>query len=268
MSIQIYKSWQVAQYQNIQWVGDPFRFQEWLTLLPIRPYTDHDWEPSPHYPKLMKNGILQSSKMMPVGIMNHLTPHRTEWWVHFIPIWWFCNYCKQPIINSFQFQDQDMESFIISPTMMLEIHEWEIQSKECDYESLYTLFAWLCTDKTKCAFEAATQYARIPLCTILWKHYKLPFRGLLMYIIDKRLLPHIPCLQHSLLTPLRMLSDKLMHLPNSSVTHALVEICNRVVDVLNAKFIGDWESEPHYRHQNFAKRHWKLSSTSPILSWI
>jgi len=195
MSIQIYKSWQVAQYQNIQWVGDPFRFQEWLTLLPIRPYTDHDWEPSPHYPKLMKNGILQSSKMMPVGIMNHLTPHRTEWWVHFIPIWWFCNYCKQPIINSFQFQDQDMESFIISPTMMLEIHEWEIQSKECDYESLYTLFAWLCTDKTKCAFEAATQYARIPLCTILWKHYKLPFRGLLMYIIDKRLLPHIPCLQ-------------------------------------------------------------------------
>jgi len=51
--------------------------------------------------------------------------------------------------------------------MMLEIHEWEIQSKERNYESLCPLFAWLPTDKIKCTFEATTQDARIPMSTIL-----------------------------------------------------------------------------------------------------
>jgi len=41
----------------------------------------------------------------------------------------FGNYCKQHIVNSSHLHVQDLELFIISPTLMLEIHEQEIQSK-------------------------------------------------------------------------------------------------------------------------------------------
>lgn len=33
-----------------------------------------------------------------------------------------------------------------------------------------------------------------------------------------------------------------------------VEISKRVLDILRALFIGDWQSEPHQQHQNFAER--------------
>jgi len=89
----------------------------------------------------------------------------------------FGNYHKRHIANSSQLQDQDLESFIVTPTMLLEIHEMEIQSKERDYESFCLISAWLPADKVKCSFEATMQYACIPMSTILRKHYKSPFQA-------------------------------------------------------------------------------------------
>ena len=37
---------------------------------------------------------------------------------------------------------------------------------------------------------------------------------------------------------------------------AQVEISNRVHDILRANCIDDWQSEPHYQHQNHAERRW------------
>jgi hypothetical protein len=38
---------------------------------------------------------------------------------------------------------------------------------------------------------------------------------------------------------------------------ASVEISNRVQDILRSLVIEDWQSEPHYQHQNYAERRWQ-----------
>ncbi len=47
-------------------------------------------------------------------------------------------------------------------------------AKEKDYQALCPLFGWLSTDTIKCTFESTTQYARIPMSTILKKHFQSP----------------------------------------------------------------------------------------------
>jgi hypothetical protein len=43
-----------------------------------------------------------------------------------------------------------------------------------DYDALHPRFAWLPTDIIKKTFEVTTQYARMPLNTVLQKHFKSP----------------------------------------------------------------------------------------------
>jgi hypothetical protein len=43
-----------------------------------------------------------------------------------------------------------------------------------DYDALRPRFAWLPTDIIKKTFEVTTQYARMPLNTVLHKHFKSP----------------------------------------------------------------------------------------------
>jgi len=60
--------------------------------------------------------------------------------------------------------------------------------------------------------------------------------------------------------------------------HAQVEISNRVLEILCALVVGDWQSEPQYQPQNFIKRHWQtikhIANTvmditgSPSYTWL
>jgi len=47
-------------------------------------------------------------------------------------------------------------------------------AKKKDYQALCPLFGWLPTDTIKHTFEATTQYACIPMSTILKKHFQSP----------------------------------------------------------------------------------------------
>jgi hypothetical protein len=49
-----------------------------------------------------------------------------------------------------------------------------IEPKEPDYETLRPFFGWLPTDTIKRTFEVTTQYARMPMSTVLKKRYKSP----------------------------------------------------------------------------------------------
>jgi len=49
-----------------------------------------------------------------------------------------------------------------------------VMAKEKDYQALCPLFGWLPTDTIKRTFEATTQYACIPMSTILKKHFPPP----------------------------------------------------------------------------------------------
>jgi len=156
----------------------PLVFKSGLPYMPIRLYTDDGWENIPHL-------VLTSDEEWNPSILDSDIHDNTDEWFdailnmndEFTSSLFndFGSYCRQHIVNSSQLQDQDLESFIVSPTMMLEIHEQELQSEERNYESLCPLFAWLPADKIKCTFEATTKYAHIPMSTILCKHYKSPF---------------------------------------------------------------------------------------------
>ena len=145
--------------------------------MPIRPYTDDEWENFPHLiltndgewnPSILDNDIHGNTDEWFDVILNMNDEFTSSLFNE------FCSYCKQHIVNFSQLHDQELESFIISPTMMLEIHDQELQSKERNYDSLCPLFAWLPAEKVKCTFKATTQYAHIPMSTILCKHYKSP----------------------------------------------------------------------------------------------
>ena len=45
---------------------------------------------------------------------------------------------------------------------------------------------------------------------------------------------------------------------------AQVEVGKRVKDILRALVIDDWQSEPHYQHQNFAER--RYSTIKPMVN--
>jgi hypothetical protein len=50
----------------------------------------------------------------------------------------------------------------------------EVSEAPRDYDALRPRFAWLPTDIIKKTFEVTTQFARMPLNTILRKHFKSP----------------------------------------------------------------------------------------------
>jgi len=49
-----------------------------------------------------------------------------------------------------------------------------VMATEKDYQALHPLFGWILIDTIKCTFEATTQYACIPMSTILKKHFQNP----------------------------------------------------------------------------------------------
>ena len=59
---------------------------------------------------------------------------------------------------------------------------------------------------------------------------------------------------------------------------AQVEVSNRVLDLLRALLISDWQSEPYHQHQNFAENRWgtvkKMVNTvldrtaAPAYTWL
>jgi hypothetical protein len=181
--------------------------------------------------------------------------------------------------------------------------------KDPDYEKLRPLFGWMNTKTIKKTFENTTQYARIPHgTTILKKHYQSPCPALNVKRRDEGVAtdcvfsdtPAIDggetCAQmfvgvDSLVTDIygmktekqfvntlednirergamvRLLSDR-----------AQVEISSRVVSILRALSIGQWQSEPHQQHQNPCERRYQTVKTttntlldrsgSPAYTWL
>jgi len=54
-----------------------------------------------------------------------------------------------------------------------------------DYEALRPMFGWLPLDIIQHTFEVTTQYAHLPMSTLLKKHYKSPFPALNVHWCDE-----------------------------------------------------------------------------------
>ena len=70
------------------------------------------------------------------------------------------------------------DSVIPDLPWLYQAHERQIQERQQDFAQLRPNFVWLPEDTIKHTFACTTQYARMPMNTVLKKHYKSPFPAL------------------------------------------------------------------------------------------
>jgi hypothetical protein len=89
------------------------------------------------------------------------------------------NYWQRVIVSKAQVTRHDLEDYLL-PTdgIYYQAHERQVKHKEPNYEELKPKFGWLSADVIKKIYDATTQYARIPMSTLLTKHFKSPHPAL------------------------------------------------------------------------------------------
>jgi hypothetical protein len=70
---------------------------------------------------------------------------------------------------------------------LYQAHEHQIIQNQQDSAQLQPSFAWLPENVVKHTFKNTTQYARMPMSTVLKKHYKSPFPALNVYCHEEAL---------------------------------------------------------------------------------
>jgi hypothetical protein len=153
-----------------------------------------------------------------------------------------------------------------------------------DYDALRPRFAWLPTDIIKKTFEVTTQYARMPLNTVLRKCFKSPNPAVNVRRRDEpvatdTIQSDVPAIDggekyaqlfvgmKSLITDVHAMKSPAQFpgvLTDEIITHgaptklisdsARVETSKEVRSILRTYGISSWQSEPHQQHQNPAER--------------
>ncbi len=152
-----------------------------------------------------------------------------------------------------------------------------------DYDALRPCFAWLPTDIIKKTFEVTTQYARMPLNTVLHKFFKSPnpavnVRQCYELVATDTIQSNVPAIDggekyaqlfvgtkslitviHGMKTPAQfpgILTDEIItrSAPTKLISDsARVETSKEVRKILCTYGISSWQSEPHQQHQNPAE---------------
>jgi transposase InsO family protein len=169
-----------------------------------------------------------------------------------------------------------------------------------DYDALHPRFTWLPTDIIKKTFDVTTQYARMPLNTILRKCFKSPNPAVNVRRRDEPMATDtiqsdVPAIYggekyeqifvgttslvtdvHGMKSPAQfpgVLTDEIItcSAPTKLISDsAHVETSKEVRGILRTYGISSWQSEPHQQHQNPAERRYqtvkRLCNTIPDLT--
>ena len=177
------------------------------------------------------------------------------------------------------------------------ISRHERMLKDADYEALRPYFLNASQETVEKTIKATTQFGRdfvsgssikntfrspFPACNVLRRHEPVAtdtvnsstpaidngctaaqyFVGRNSYVADcypvKTDAQFVNCLEDVIRK--RGAMDKLLS------DAARAEISNRVLEVLRAYAIQDWQSEPHFHHQNFAER--KYRDVKTLINWV
>jgi len=310
----------------------PINIKDGLPYVKMRPYTDDEWDTLPHV-------ILTSDVDWDPTVLDHDLDDDEEWYDAISDLQSdpttnlfdeFGNYRKRVVVqetayfDALEYEEPSTDDVVDECVMRrtLELYEHEVNDKgppyeaagpkvkkrEPDYEALRPMFGWLPTDTIKRTFAVTTQFARIPMSTILKKHYKSPFPALNVHrreepIATDTVYSDTPAIDdgstsaqifvgtESLLTDcygmktdkqfVNTLEDNIRQrgAPTKLISDsAQVEISNKVQDILRALCIGNWQSEPYQQQQNPAERRYQMVKTtantimdrtaSPAYTWL
>jgi hypothetical protein len=156
-----------------------------------------------------------------------------------------------------------------------------------DYDALRPRFAWLPTDIIKKTFKVTTQYARMPLNTVLCKCFKFPNPAVNVRQRDEpvamdTIQSNVPAIDggekyaqifvgtkslvtdvHGMKSPAQfsgVLTDEIITrgAPTKLISDsARVETSKEVRGILRTYGISSWQSEPHQQHQNPAEQRYQ-----------
>ena len=88
----------------------------------------------------------------------------------------FGDYRATTIVNNLTLDVKSLEDKIITTdTILYQVQAQEIKTREPGYEALRPYFGGLPLDVIKKTYKYTTQFARMPMSTVLKKHYKSPF---------------------------------------------------------------------------------------------
>ena len=168
----------------------------------------------------------------------------------------------------------------------IEVNEKQIAPQPIDCESLRPNFAWFPSNVIKDTFAVTTQYGRNTYRLPFRKHYRSRFPALNVHrrheaVATDTVFSDVPAIddgstcaqlfvgRDTLVADVYgMKSDKqFINTLEDQIRkrgakdklisdRAQAEISKRVLDILRAYCIDDWQSEPHHQHQNFAENRW------------
>ena len=283
------KSIKVGGKQHIRTLDGyiiPLDIKSGLPYVPMRPFTDAEWDALPHV-------ILTGDADWNPSVLDHSLVDDDTWYdtvpdlpdaLGGNPFDAEGNYRDIHVFDLF-ITDSILDDTVITDLPWLyQAHARQIQDRQLDFANLRPHFGWLPADIVQRTFACTTQYARMPMSTVLKKHYKSPFPALNVHRRDEALATDtvysdVPAIDSGVtiaqlfvgltstvcdVYPLKSekafvntLQDIIRRrgAPSKLVSdRAQVEISGRVKDILRNLIIGDWQSEPHQQHQNPAER--------------
>ena len=288
----------------------PLDVKSGLPYVKMRPYTDDEWDTLAHV-------VLTGDGDWNPSVLDHDLTDDEQWYdamsdfpnaLDGNPFDAEGDYRHIHVFDLF-ITDSILEDSIIPDLPWLyQAHEHQIQERQQDFAQFRPNFAWLPEDTIKRTFACTTQYARMPMSTVLKKHYKSPFPALNVHRREEALatdtvysdtpavdsgvtiaqlfvgLTSTVCDVYPLKSEkafVNVFQDVIRRrgAPSKLVSdRAQVEISGRVKDILRSLIIGDWQSEPHQQHQNPAERKYqdvkRMANTimdrtgSPPTTWL
>ena len=263
----------------------PLVIQNGLPRLPIRPYTDTEWDSLPHI-------ILTDELEWNPQVLDH--NHDSDWfdltdeqtnnplsdlfneigeYRHRVKVQ--CNELTD-VSND---KDEDEDHHPTVPPTPPRVTTQRIP----DFNLLRPYFGWFSTDTVKETFAHTTQYGRLPQGTTLQRAYKSPHPAL---NVSRRNEPvacdifysDVPAIFNGATTAVIFVgcdthvTDVLSIKTDSQFVNALediirkwgapnmlisdrasVEIGKKVLDILRTLVISNWQSEPYQQNQNYAE---------------
>ena len=266
----------------------PFTDHEWDTLPHVVWTSDVEWDPSvldctiddepTWYDAIsdLEGGILQS----PFDEFGHHSYCSAD--LHFFDVGEEVDLDEvvDEVVSA-----HDSKQLIFSHEHQIQSNPHQTKKKAPNYEALRPFFLYATADVIKRTFHATTQYARSAMGGIHLKNtYHSPFPALNVHrrkeavatdtvyadepAIDNGCTAAQLFIGHDSLVadayPLKTekqfvntLEDNIRKrgaMDKLISDRAQVEVSKRVQDILRAYHIDDWQSEPHYQHQNMAER--------------
>ena len=299
------KSIKVGGKQRIETLDGyiiPLNFRQGLPYVTFRPYTDKEWETLPHV-------TLTADVDWDPTILDCETEYIEEWHNEMqdtptlSPDPFFDDFGDyrhtHSVTNAIQSNDI-MESTIFTDLpSVFKAYEHSVKPRAIDYQRFQSKFAFLPTDVIKHTFDSTTQFYRSTGKSIDKKHFKSPFpaanvlrrnepvasdtvfsdtpaieygvTAAQFYVGTKTLVSDVYPLQ----TEKQFVNTLQENIRNRGAMDKLItdraqsEISTKVKDILRHYIISDWQSEPHYQHQNVAERRYQdiKRRTNKLLDW-